>query len=51
MRAIRWDELAVAYDKHEGELVWLAQDPRLDKIRRDQHYKRLLARIVGGVGT
>jgi TolB-like protein len=36
-----------AYDEHEAELIWFAQDPRLDRIRGDQRYTSLLTKIAG----
>jgi TolB-like protein/Tfp pilus assembly protein PilF len=39
--------LSAAYEEHEAEMVWFAQEPRLDKIRSDGRYKSLLAKIEG----
>jgi TolB-like protein/Tfp pilus assembly protein PilF len=39
--------LLAAYDEHEAELIWFAQDPRLDRIRSDQRYTSLLTKIAG----
>lgn len=43
--------LSQSYDEREAELIWLVQDPRLDKIRDDQRYKSLVAKVVPAVAT
>ena len=38
--------LSAAYEEREAELIWLAQDPRLDAIREDPRFATLMNGVV-----
>ena len=38
--------LSAACEEREAELIWLAHDPRLDRVRADRRFGPLLAEVM-----